>query len=162
MKKNKFAIILMLLISNCLYVSGQKLIVLENKITMKRIRFYENDIIRIKSKYMNKSYNGFLNTIKDSSIIVNGNEIPLSDVGTIVIDRVRIQKLSMITGFSGLIYGSLGILNNLIDDETPIISNSTTIGSGGLLGITAILYPFRRKNLKINRGWNVMIVNLSN
>ncbi len=141
---------------------GQKFLALDKRGKIKRIKFYTGSYISFKTKD-NLEYEGKIGFLKDSSFILNNQEIMLSKIKSIYIEdnHSGLSLLSDITYVAGLGYFLIDTTNGLINDENPVVLEETARVSAIFLSISLGSRLFASRTFKINNKHPVKILDLS-
>lgn len=129
---------------------------------VKRIRFYEGDLIHLKLKSKELVF-GEITTLKDSSFFVGLKNIKLSDVYSIQNSKGNygLRVLSKIMLPAGLMYLGIDSFNRLINEEGPIFREETLILSSSFLGVFFISNAISNRQLKINKKRSIRILDIN-
>ena len=140
----------------------QKIIAFNKSGKVKRIRYYEGDVIKLKT-ISNLKYKGVITQIEDSVFSISGNRIALSEVKAVFNTQKNIG-FNVLYRFSikgATAYLPLIATNRVINDEGPLIQETDLIVCGSFLGIALISRYFSNKRYRISKKRPLMIINLS-
>ncbi|MFT4755267.1 MAG: hypothetical protein ACI85Q_002835 [Salibacteraceae bacterium] len=139
---------------------AQRTLGLDKSGRVKRIHFYEGHSIRVKL-ITNEKISGKLDGIFDSSFVIDGRKILLSEVTTVFSTRKTLRFLGGALMVSGAFYFTLDALNNLFNYSTKgyVFSNSVWAPSAAAAGSGAILYYFSIRRTPVHGQNNFRIYN---
>jgi hypothetical protein len=128
---------------------GSRFLALEKRGAIKRVRFYVGEEIEFKIKNDPFLYRPIIQSIRDSSLIINGVELAFKDINAVKVYKNK-PFLRLLSNFA--FYGSVGYL--LID----LVNNSFTFYRGTLITSAAFAIPgltfafiLRPRLLKLNQ-----------
>lgn len=141
---------------------SQRTLGLDKKGKVKRIHFYEGSHIKIKLTD-NEKVSGTLNGIFDSSFVIDGRKILMSEVAVVYSTRKAMRFIGGALMVAGAFYFSVDVINNTLNYSARgyLVSNSVwqptliAVGSGG------ILYFFSTRRSKVKGRGNFKIYNTS-
>lgn len=141
---------------------GQKLLVLEKAGTIKNYKYKLGDEITVETKRDKLVFSGSLTEIKDSTIIVEYyNEIKLTEISRVLRKRELLRIFSGAAITAGVFYFSLDALNGIINNDSPIIAESTLIATGALIGSGLLMRPFVVRKYDLEDKWRLKILDFS-
>ena len=143
---------------------GQNILVLEKAGGGGVRMFHENDHIKLMTRSTNTKFSGPINTISDSSLIINfANEIMLTDIKVVYRSRWGFNLLQKVCLASGILYLSLSTLNGVINNDSPIVPEKTLKIGGGLLISGISLTPLTTRMHRIEKTkWKLKILDFTN
>ena len=144
-----FAVFLLLFLAVSQLAISQPVIGLDKKGKQKRLHFYEGDRLRVKL-VSNEKVHGRIDAIYDSSFVIHGRKILLSEVRTVYSSRPAFKYLGALFVIGGLFYTGIDIVNNAITPENNyVFSQNTLMYAGTSVGIGLVLSYFgtRRTNV---------------
>ncbi len=158
---NKFLLCLLLIgLSSTLF--AQKIIALDKPGKVKRIRYYQGDIIHLMNDE-GRIYKGEIQEIKDSSFIVNNDELFLYEIIYIRNTQGKNGWFFLTNLFikSGLAYHIAFNGNRLLQGEYDKIASAETaiVTSSALLG-AIISYQIATRRYRLNKYRTLKIINL--
>lgn len=160
-------------------VQGQKILSLENIQKFKRITFHKGDFIRFRMKEDKTDYNGHIQEISDSMIVVAKNVqvpgeniegirtvrnyVPIKEIGMVYyaprtyarMMRMGYYRSTLVTG--GILIGGSSI-NTLVTGQIP--ERRDFLLAAGILG-SGLLAKFAGKDvykIKDNNGWRLRVM----
>ena len=139
---------------------GQHSIGLDKKGKIKRLHFYAGDHIKIKLIDKEK-VSGHIDAIYDSSFIIEGRKIKLTEVGMVYSTRPAMRFIGGALMVSGAFYFAIDAVNNVLNYEARgyVFSNSVWTPSAIAVGTGAILYHFSTRRTKVSGKNNFRIFN---
>jgi small nuclear ribonucleoprotein (snRNP)-like protein len=147
-----------ILLSSLTY--AQRTLGLDKKGKVKRIHFYEGSTIKIKLTD-NEKVSGTLNGIFDSSFVIDGRKILMSEVAVVYSTRKAMRFVGGALMVAGAFYISVDIINNLLNYSARgyIVSNSVWQPTLIAVGSGAILFYFSTRRSKVKDRGNFKIYN---
>lgn len=129
---------------------SQRSIGLDKKGKVKRLHFYEGTRIKIKL-VDNERISGKIYAIYDSSFVIDGRKIPMSEVATVYSVRPTMRFIGGALMVSGAFYFTLDAVNNLLNYEARgyVFSNSVWAPAAIAVGSGLILYYFSTRRTKV-------------
>ncbi len=163
MRISKFLILLIaFFILPSFIMMGQKLLVLEKAGTVKNYKYKVGDEITVETKRDNLVFSGSLTGINDSTIVVeNYNEIKLAEISRVLRKRELMRIFSGAAISAGVFYFSLDALNGIINNDSPVIAESTLIATGALLGSGLLMKQFVIRKIDLEDKWRLKILDFS-
>lgn len=141
---------------------GQKLLVLEKAGTIKNYKYKLGDEITVETKRDKLVFSGSLTEIKDSTIMVEYyNEIKLTEISRVLRKRELLRIFSGAAITAGVFYFSLDAINGIINNDSPIIAESTLIATGALIGSGLLMRPFVVRKYDLEDKWRLKILDFS-
>lgn len=143
-------------------VWSQKIIAFNKTGKVKRVKYFEGELIHLKTKD-NYKFKGVITKIKDSSFFIGVDEVKLTEVKTVY----NTQKFSGfillhgVTTLGGLAYFPLITFNRAINNDDPIIKESALMVSAGCLTVSLISKYFINKPYRITDKRPLFILDLS-
>lgn len=128
---------------------AQLILVHEHENPKKRDRFFAGSPMT----YVHQNgirFSGYLESILDSSIILSGEEVLLSDIKTILHHRRGIQFLSNLSLTGAVFYVGLDLTNALLSRSKPLIGSEVLPIGAALAGSGLILRSFRYNRRKVS------------
>jgi hypothetical protein len=146
------------------YLSGncQKIVAFNKSGKVKRIKYYEGELIKLKTSDKLK-VTGIIDKIKDSSFTVNGIEVSLKEV-TRVYNTQKLYGFNLLhraTFTAGIAYLPLSTTNRLINNDSPIVSSSALVVSGSFLSVALVTHFIYNISYKISDKRPLMIIDLT-
>jgi hypothetical protein len=111
---------------------GSRFLALEKRGAIKRVRFFVGEELEFKLKNDPFLYRPIIQSVRDSSLIINGVELAFKDISTVKVYKNK-PFLRLLSNFA--FYGSVGYL--LID----LVNNSFSIYRGTLVTSAAFAIP---------------------
>lgn len=141
---------------------GQYSLGLDKKGKVKRIHFYAGDHIKIKLLTKEKVV-GRIDAIYDSSFVIEGRKINLTDVDRVYSVRKGLRFLGGALVVSGSFFFTLDAINNILNYSARgyVISNSVWLPSAIAVGTGAIIYFFSTRRTKVAGKGNFRVFNTS-
>lgn len=143
-------------------VFAQRTLGLDKAGKVKRIHFYEGQHIRVKLTD-NHKVGGRLDGIFDSSFVIDGRKILMSEVAVVYSTRKTFRFLGGAFMVAGAFYFSLDAINNLLNYSARgyVFSNSVWAPSAVAVGSGAVMYYFSIRRTKVKDQGNFRIFNTS-
>lgn len=164
--KSKFTQIFLSVFTVLLFSTGslpaQKIVAFDKPGKVKRIRYYHGDLIKLKLNSGERVF-GTIDQIMDSSFVVQGMVIGLTDVSRVF----NTQRLAGFSFFSkllfraGLAYFPIVTVNRAINDDDPTFSQQAAIISGSMLATGIIFRLIANKSYKISEDRPLKILDLT-
>ncbi|MEX2379561.1 MAG: hypothetical protein WD530_02380 [Vicingaceae bacterium] len=128
---------------------------------MKRIRYQQNDIIKLKTK-KNQFINGKITKLGDSSFWVGDQRIFLDSIKYIKKTQGGYgwSLVGNISLLAGLGYFSLDATNRIINSDDPIVPRRTLVSSSVFMGIFVTTVIINNRKYKINKRRRLKIIDL--
>lgn len=144
-------VLLTVLLSISFSSNAQRSLGLDKPGKVKRIHFYEGGNIRVKLISKEKVA-GHLDAIYDSSFVIEGRKILLSEIETVYTVRKPLRFLGGAFMVAGAFYFTLDAVNNLFNYAARgyVFSNSVWLPSAIAVGGGAIMYYFSIRRTKVN------------
>ncbi len=163
MRISRFLILLIVFfILPSFLLMGQKLLVLEKAGTVKNYKYKLGDEITVETKRDKQVFSGSLTEIKDSAIVVEYyNEIKLTEISRVLRKRELMRIFSGAAITAGVFYFSLDALNGIINNDSPVIAESTLIATGALLGSGLLMKQFVIRKIDLEDKWRLKILDFS-
>ncbi len=139
---------------------SQRSIGLDKKGKVKRLHFYEGS--RIKIKLIDKErVSGRIFAIYDSSFVIDGRKILLSEVATVYSTRPVMRFIGGAMMVSGAFYFSIDAVNNILNYGARgyVFSNSVWAPAAITVGSGLVLYYFSTRRTKVHGKGNFRIFN---
>ena len=160
-RNDKLRIFLLILIPflSILNLSAQNHITLEKWGTAKHRRFYTNDYLWYKTKDTNIWKGGRIDTIFEKSIVVEGEEVPISKIIKVKAERTSLNYVAdgIMLMIAGTGYAVIVLANGLLNNDRPIYSNNNIGISAGLVVGGYLLTTLRMRNYSIGDKWHLKI-----
>jgi hypothetical protein len=140
-------------------VFGQKILVAENKNTLKNFKYITGRILTFRAD--GEKISDVLTDMDDSTLYFSSSgAIPLGEIEALYRPNWLIGILSGVSMLGGGAYLALDSFNRLINGEGPVIQQETLIISGSMLAFGAVLIPFYDRKLPVTR-WKLRVIDLS-
>jgi len=152
----KMLIMYILVISPTL-LNAQKILVIEKPGTVKNIKFEVNDRIKFRLEN-NMKINGRIQKLTDSSVFINREEFLFLKIKYFYKDRFGWKVFSNTTFQAGVAYLGIDALNNLANNERPVVSAKTLKPSMILIIIGTLASPLVEKRLEVRKKWRVRVL----
>jgi hypothetical protein len=137
---------------------GENVLILRKRKSAKRAYFIK------KHQFVYKANNsiqvGIINKIEFDSILIDTTWIKYNTI-TSVIDPYKRQFLkngSVLFPIAGITFAFITTFNSIINRDKPIFYREHLIPSAGLLGLGAIMWPFKTKKYRMKRKWEFMVM----
>ncbi len=142
--------------------TAQRSLGLDKAGKIKRIHFYEGQSIKVKLTDKEK-VSGHLDAIYDSSFVIEGRKILLSEVEMVYTIRGPLRFLGGAFMVAGAFYFTLDAVNNLFNYGARgyVFSNSVWLPSAIAVGSGMVLYYFSIRRTKVHDQNNFRIYNTS-
>jgi len=154
--------LIIIILIGCVKGYSQNILILDKPGKVNRIRYYTGDLIHLKTHDREKLY-GEIEIIKDSSFVVNRQEIKLSEVKYIQ-NTKRHKGWDFLSGVSltaGLGYFILDSGNKLINGEGREIANSRMVVTTSIfMGVFLVSNRIANRKYRINKNRKLKIINL--
>ncbi len=142
--------------------TGQKILVLENVISLKNIKYYEGDDIILLLKGMESRTEDVIVDMTDSCVVLAmyGN-VDFSDIRVIYRELWFVKTLSALSMIGGAAYFSIDSFNRLINEEWPVVDEQTLIISAGMVGFGFLLMPLKYRRIQVGDRWKFKVLDLN-
>ena len=159
MKRNLLLISLFFLLMP-FYAFSQKVLVLEKTGKFKTHMYYEGNQIKLQMDSL--EIHGRITKIYDSLLIINQDlHVPLSKINYIKRQRFWLNlNAASFKGFS-LLYLLSNVLSRSIQKKGPIIQLSDLLVGGVIYGSAVLLERLWQKKCRINKKWQLKVIDLS-
>jgi hypothetical protein len=126
---------------------AQKFLVMYKSGYTSRLRFYLDDEISVRLNKENFYRTGNIVAFTDSSFLLNGNYILLSDVDAILIKkntggRSLLRSLTYMLPIGAVFITGVTAANSLLNDHEPLVPDNIYYLAGGMVIAGLIIYPF--------------------
>lgn len=162
--KNILKILILILFIPCFSLAQEyeKFISIGATGKTKRMKFYQGDPISLELKNLTRIH-GTITAIKDSSFIVEGTNIPVSEVSVILLTKATLvsHALSVLTGGCGAGFIIIDSFNNLITSERPVFKPRAIIAGTALIATAGLIHVLIHKKYRIKGSRTVKIINTS-
>ena len=158
-----YAYILLVLAMGLMFSSAQaqRILLLEKPGKFKNHKYFVGSSIALKTIPYGEKYDGTIHVITDTSIVINFDEIMLSDIEVIMRPRWALGLLSKVTRVAGAGYFILDVVNNSIDGHSTIVDKNTVMISAGLVAFSYLIVPLHNKKMKDGNPWRIKVLNMS-
>ncbi|MFZ4401591.1 MAG: hypothetical protein ACOYO1_16290 [Bacteroidales bacterium] len=156
-------IILFYSILQLLQITGfsQCVFMIEKPGTVNNLKYRIGDRIDLKTINAER-ISGLISQIRDTAIIVNYEMIMNKDISVVYIRKVLFSMFSSAGLLSGTGYVSIDGINNLLNDERPVIRNSVLKTAGFMFAAGAVLRLFSKRRLHINNeDWRIKVLDFT-
>lgn len=154
-----FAVFLLLFLMVSQLVFAQPTIALDKKGKEKRVHFYEGDKIRVRLISKEK-VSGLIDAIYDSSFVVQGRKIQLSEVHTIYSSRPVFKYIGSVLVIGGVFYTGIDMVNNTFKSgNNYVLSQNTLWYAGTSVGVGLVLSYFGTRRTRVYEKGNLQIFN---
>jgi len=137
---------------------SENVLILRKRKSAKRVYYIKKSPIVYKT---NDSIQiGIINKIEFDSILIDTAWIKYNSI-TSVIDPYKRQFLkngSVLFPIAGITFAVITTFNSIINRDKPIFYREHLIPSAGLLGLGAIMWPFKTKKFRMKRKWGFMVM----
>jgi len=141
-------------------VISQKLLVLEKAGTVKNFKYKVGDNIVVESAHGDQVFSGPLTEIKDTSIVIKYyNEVSIHEIAKVYRQRTMFRVFSGAAISAGIFYFSLDGANRIINNDSPVIPESTIIASGILIGSGFLMKNIIKRKFDMKKNWRLKILN---
>ena len=149
-------IFILFLFSGEIYAQSNRFLSLEIEriSTTKRIKIYEQDKIMFKVKGSRHKYKGIMVSVNDTSIVIDSTEtILIKNIRKILVDKSNYltHAASIFISGCGIGYVGLDALNNVINNDKPVLRWVDVQIGVGLLAIGQAFRVFAIKRYTINK-----------
>lgn len=143
-------------------VFSQKILVAENKYSLKNFKYYCGDEIIYKTDNADKRMVDEILDMTDSSLFLgSGGEVMLDDISGIYKENWLIKTIRGLTLLGGVAYFGLDSFNRLINNDSPVILAETVVISGSLIAVSFALIPLNYRKYNTLKKWNLRVIDLS-
>jgi hypothetical protein len=153
-------VLILLLFS--LQLKSQKILALDKPGKVKRIRYYEGDVISLKTD-SGIWVRGEINRLLDSSLFIDNQQIHLSDIKSVQKTQKgfgwRLLAKVCINAASG--YFLIDTSNRLINGDQPMVHEGTIKASGIMYGVFFISSTIGNRKYRINKNRTLKIIDIS-
>ena len=139
-------------------VRSENVLILKKRKSAKRIYYMKKSPIVYKAN--DSIQMGIINEIEFDSILIDTTWIRYNSIAS-VIDPYKRQFLkngSVVFPIAGLTFSFITTFNSIINRDKPIFYREHLIPSAGLVGLGAIMWPFRTKKYRMKRKWEFMVM----
>lgn len=143
-------------------VFAQRILLVEKAGKFKNFKYFVGDDITLRLEDGNEKHRGTIHEITDSSILINfDNEIMLSDIKMVLKPRWGWSLLRNVTRIAGMGYMVLDVVNNTINNSSPIVDESTMFIGAGMVAFSYAILPLHNRQMKKGNKWRIKVLNLS-
>ncbi|MEI6061641.1 MAG: hypothetical protein WCR72_13095 [Bacteroidota bacterium] len=140
-------------------IVAQKVILLQNPGTTKRILYHTGDKIAVRMGEPEFSVNGEITFIDDSVCTVNNNyTFPLSKVKEVYRKRSWFYASWSKLFAASVIYAGGSMINRSIHNEKPLIDNTIPIVSGSFVALGTASCLLRYRHFKMEDNWHLKVL----
>jgi hypothetical protein len=155
-------IVIGILILFSVTVFAQKILVIENKKSLKNIKYYQGDDIMIKIVDFKSKLKDRIVDMTDSSLILEGRgEVDLKNILCIYRENWLIETLRGLSLLGGVAYFGLDSFNRMINHEYPVIQMETVYISAGMVAFSFALTPLRYRMIRTTEKWELRTIDLA-
>ncbi len=119
---------------------------------VKRIKYYEQDVIIFKRKSYKGRFKGTITSLTDSSLVMDSTIVLYKDIEKVLVDNnnslTKVARAFLMTAGGG--YIALDAINNLINSTVPVINPRTVVIGVALVIIGQSIKWLCVKHYKIN------------
>ena len=136
----------------------ENVLILRKRKSAKRVYYIKKNPIVYKAN--DSIQMGIINEIAFDSILIDTTWIKYNSI-TSVIDpskRQFIKNGSVLFPIAGITFAFITTFNSIINRDKPIFYREHLIPSAGLLGLGAIMWPFKTKKYRMKRKWEFMVM----
>jgi hypothetical protein len=148
----------------CLIITGtyaQKILVIENRITLKNIKYYQGDKILVRLAGNKDKIADRIFDLTDSTVIFEiYGEFGFDEVACIYRENWLVQTARGLTLLGGIGYFAVDSFNRMINHEYPVIDSGTLIISGGMVAVSFALTPFRYRKIETGEKWQLKAIDM--
>jgi hypothetical protein len=139
---------------------SDKLVILEYPLIGKTFRFYPGNHITLSTLKDTNKISGNIISILDSSFIMdNGLEVNLHDVRAVYTDRAGVFIVSSVLMLFGVMYFSVDVINNVINNDHPTIGSRVALISASSEAVGGLLWLFHKRKCRIRKDkWHLKII----
>jgi hypothetical protein len=155
--------ILLISIMQCMLLTsyGQLVFMVEKPGTINNLKYRCGERMDLKTK-SGERISGIINQIRDTAIVVNYLMVKNDNIAIIYTRRVINSMFSAAGIFGGIGYVGIDGLNNLINNESPIIRKSVVKTGGIMLGAGLLLKLFSMRKRHINNeDWRIKVLDFT-
>jgi hypothetical protein len=162
LKSIAFCTLILLIPVLCLGQEFEKFLSIGSAGKTKRMKYFVGDRISLQLNNLTKIH-GEITNIKDSTFVVEGTEIPVSQVSVILLSKATFvsHALTALIGGSGAGFIIIDSFNNLITSESPVFKKRAILIGAGLMATAALINVLIHKKYKIKGSRTIKIVNTS-
>jgi len=142
-------------------IAAQKVLALDligNK--LKRIKYYEGDLLSIRVKNDRVVYKGELNAISDSSFYINDNYVSLDSVEAIIKYSKAAKGISLSAFTAAAVTGVFSALNVTLNNGGSNENNPYIIPAV-FTGLGVVLLPFWKRTYRIGKNKTLKVIDLT-
>lgn len=126
-----------------------------------RLRLYEGDLIELKLTDGSR-FTGEINRLSDSALFVENDSIPLKTIQKVILRGHR-EAWGLLADLS--LKGGLGFMavvsfNGLINNDSPVITETQLISSLGAVAGSFLFKEFSHKRIKIKSHSQLKVIDL--
>lgn len=154
-------LMIMMLILGAMQTDAQQYLVLQKKGKLKNFKYETGSKISLKTRRGNFNIEGRLTQIGDTSIVIDHSiEIGVTNIVAIYRSSGFLNRLSTLFFIQGgIAYFLIDGTNRAINQEYPVIDESTLLISGTMIATGFALRPFITRKFDIPEKWEIKILN---
>ena len=141
-------------------IQTENLLIVRKFKSEKRAYYSVNSLIVF--KYNDSTYYNLIQKIEPDSMLIDSSWIKYSDITSITNtspwSRHFLKQGSVLFPIAGITFAIITSLNAIINNETPIFYRENLIPAAGLVGLGAIMWPFRTQKYKLKRKWEIIVM----
>jgi len=162
MKRIIYFLSLSIVLSLCIEGNAQRIVAFDKKGKVKRVKYYEGELIKL--KLLSKEVLvGSITQVTDTNFRIELREVELDSV-KIVYNTQKLfgfKLLGKVLITAGTLYLSVDSFNRLINNEGPIVSESTIKAGSLLIGGGVISTLIARRPYRISKKRPLKIIDLT-
>jgi len=136
----------------------ENVLILRKRKSAKRIYYTEQKPIVYKSNGLVRL--GLINQINFDSLLIDTTWVKYESINIIIDPNKRhfLRNGSVMFPIAGVTFAFITTFNSIINRDKPIFYREHLIPSVGLIGLGAIMWPFKTKKYKMKRKWEFMVM----
>lgn len=147
------------------FCQSYEYLVIEKPGTSKRYVFTRGDLIKLKTTGESVHLSGKIELLLDSSLVVDGHSIKLTEIAQIKINRSgefmpKIISLSYKLPIAGILLMLFEGISSELQNESPLVEENTMVIAGSLIAGGILLRNVVHNNIKLNGKYRARIVKI--
>lgn len=137
---------------------SENILILRKRNSVKRVYYIGNRPIVYK---VNDSIQvGIINKIDSNRILIDTTWLNYATIDVIIDPNKRqfLKNGSALFPIAGIAFAIITTFNSIINRDTPIFYKEHLIPSAGLVGLGAIMWPFKIKKYRMKKKWEFMVL----
>ena len=137
---------------------SENVLILRKRKSAKRVYYIKKSPIVYKNN--DTIQVGIINEIEFDSILIDSTWIKYNSIVSVInpYKRQFLKNGSMLFPIAGITFAIITTVNSIINRDKPIFYRDHLIPSAGLVGLGAIMWPFKTKKYRMKRKWEFMVM----